>query len=109
MPYYIQGLYIRDHIGNMTSSKAYRSEKDVTVTLLPRYQVCGGWKSDWTQTYNMPTKYHLSTKIDEPDTYYFNFTYLHDYDVLLAENYTLELTLPYGAHGIEAHIPFDVD
>jgi len=90
----------------MTSSKASRTEKDVSVTLLPRYQVCGGWKADWTQTYNMPTKYHLSTKMDEPDTYYFNFTYLHDYDVLLAENYTLELTLPYGAREIEAHIPF---
>jgi len=93
----------------MTSSKASRTEKDVSVTLLPRYQVCGGWKADWTQTYNMPTKYHLSTKIDDPDTYHFNFTYLHDYDVLLAENYTLELTLPYGAHEIEAHVPFDVE
>jgi hypothetical protein len=26
LPYYIQGLYVRDYIGNMTSSRAARTE-----------------------------------------------------------------------------------
>jgi len=67
---------------------------------MPRFQVCGGWKADWTQYYSIPTKYHLKNKIDDPNLYVFNFTYLHDYDVLLTENYTVEITLPYGAQDI---------
>ena len=101
LPYYIQSLYVRDFIGNMTAAKAVRNEKDVTLSLLPRFQVCGGWKTDWSQFYNIPTKYHLKNKIDDRDLYVFNYTYLHDYDVLIAENYTVEITLPYGAHDIE--------
>lgn len=76
--------------------------------MLPRYQVCGGWKTDWTQTYSIPTKYHLTTKDDDLDFYMFNFTYLHAYDVLLTEDYTVEVTLPYGAHDIKAILPFDM-
>lgn len=75
--------------------------------MLPRYQVCGGWKTDWTQTYSIPTKYHLTTKDDDLDFYMFNFTYLHAYDVLLTEDYTVEVTLPYGAHDIKVSFFFD--
>jgi len=101
LPYYIHDLYIRDVIGNMTNVKAQRNEKDVTLSFIPRFQICGGWRADWSQFYQIPTKYHLVTKLDDPTLHVFNFTYLHDYDVLLTENYTLEVTLPYGAKDIQ--------
>jgi hypothetical protein len=39
----------------------------------------------------------------------FNYTYLHDYDVLMTENYTLEVTLPYGARDIKMDVPIEID
>ena len=88
----------------MTSSRAVRTEDEAQLAMMPRYQVCGGWKTDWTQSYNIPTKYHLTTKDSDQTFYMFNFTYLHDYDVLLAEEYTVEIILPYGAHDIQVSI-----
>jgi hypothetical protein len=38
----------------------------------------------------------------------FNFTYFHDYDVLLTEDYTVEVILPFGAHDIQAVLPFEM-
>lgn len=45
----------------------------------------------------MPTKYHLTRSTEDADLYTFEFDFLYNYDVLLAENYTVEIILPYGA------------
>ena len=45
----------------------------------------------------MPTKYHLTRSLEDENLYTLEFDFLHNYDVLLAENYTVEITLPYGA------------
>jgi len=55
----------------------------------------------------MPTKYHLKNSNDDHDVYSFNFTFLHNYDVFLAENYTVEVVLPFGATDIKLDLPFD--
>lgn len=49
----------------------------------------------------MPTKYHLFNDEKEPNRYYFNYTFLHDYNDILAENYTLKIILPEGATNIK--------
>lgn len=54
----------------------------------------------------MPTKYHLN---QNENLYRLEFPFLHQYDVLLAENYTMEVILPYGASDIKFELPFDVD
>ena len=46
----------------------------------------------------MPTKYHLQRAAE--DEYVLELNFLHNYDVLLAENYTFEVVLPYGASDI---------
>lgn len=59
--------------------------------------------------YKMPTKYHLSNSLDRDDYYTLEIPFLHNFDVLLAENYTVEVILPYGASEITFDIPFDID
>ena len=66
----------------------------------PRYPVCGGWKIDWNQGYKVPTKYHLRTVDKSRTEYQLEIPFLYNYDVLLAENYTLEVILPFGASDI---------
>jgi len=57
----------------------------------------------------MPTKYHLTRSADDADLYTLDFDFLHNYDVLLAENYTVEVILPYGASDfvIESTVEYD--
>mmetsp|Transcript_32690 Transcript_32690/g.23623 ORF Transcript_32690/g.23623 Transcript_32690/m.23623 type:complete len:203 (-) Transcript_32690:62-670(-) len=109
MPVHIQGLSYYDFIGNISTSHAIRLEDDhrVSFEIQPRFPVCGQWKTDWHQGYNSPTKYHLYTKQD--NTYVFDYSFMHAYDVLLVEDYTLEIVLPLGATDIQVNLPFDVD
>jgi oligosaccharyltransferase complex subunit alpha (ribophorin I) len=59
LPRYIRGLYYWDFIGNISSSNAFRDENEVRFRIEPRFPVMGQWKTDWSQGYNIPTRYHL--------------------------------------------------
>ena len=100
-PWYIQNLYFHDYIGNISTTHAFREEEHVKVGYSPRYPVCGGWKVDWNQGYTVPTKYHLRLEDASSNLYKLDIPFMYNYDVLLAENYTLEIILPYGASEIE--------
>jgi len=60
----------------------------------------GQWKVDWSQGYNMPTRFHLF-KENTKGRYIFNYTFDFDNDNILAENYTLKVILPEGATNIK--------
>jgi oligosaccharyltransferase complex subunit alpha (ribophorin I) len=59
LPRYIRGLYYWDYIGNISSSNAHRDSDKVSFRIEPRFPIFGQWKTDWSQGYNMPTRYHL--------------------------------------------------
>ena len=99
-------MYFNDYIGNISSTNAIRLEENVNVEFYPRYPICGGWKVDWNMGYKMPTKYHLSRPAEEDDLYSLDINFLHNYDILLAENYTFEVILPYGAYDIKVSVLF---
>ena len=52
------GLYYRDEVGNISTSKAYRDTygKKVKFALVPRFSLLGQWKANWEIGYNLPTK-----------------------------------------------------
>ena len=108
-PWYIQNLYFNDYIGNISTTQAIREEEHVKVGYSPRYPICGGWKNDWNQGYKIPTKYHLRQEDSKQGLFKLEIPFLYNYDVLLAENYTVEVILPYGAKDIQFELPFDVD
>ena len=99
-PWYIQNLYFHDYIGNISSTNALREEQHVNVDYYPRFPVCGGWQVDWNMGYKMPTKYHLNRLSESDNMYTLEIPFLYNYDVLLAEDYTVEVILPYGATDI---------
>ena len=49
----------------------------------------------------MPTKYHLSFDEEVADGFVLEMSFFHNYDVLLAEDYNVNVVLPYGAYDIE--------
>ena len=102
-PKYIQNMYFHDFIGNISSTNAIRDDVNEKVSLVykTRFPVCGGWKIDWNQGYNMPTKYHLSVDEQVTNGYILEVSFFHNYDVLLAEDYSVNIVLPFGAYDIE--------
>lgn len=100
-PWYIQNLYFHDYIGNISTTNALREEEHVKVVYSPRFPICGGWKTDWNQGYKMPSKYHLRLEDSSTNLYKLEIPFIYNYDVLLAENYTFEVILPYGASDIK--------
>jgi oligosaccharyltransferase complex subunit alpha (ribophorin I) len=108
LPRYIRGLYYWDYIGNISSSNAFRDDDKVSFKIEPRFPVMGQWKVDWSQGYNIPTRYHLFTDATK-GRYYLNYTFDHDYSDVLAENFTLRVILPEGATNVQVHLPFAVD
>lgn len=65
LPYESWGLYFKDEVGNISTSKAYRDvhrdiieerAKLVRVDFTPRYGLLGGWKCNWEIGYNLPLK-----------------------------------------------------
>ena len=108
-PWYIQGMYVTDFIGNISTTNALRTEETVEFNYGPRYPVCGGWRVDWNQGYSMPTKYNLRRGEADSSQFHLEIDFLYNYDILLAENYTVEIILPYGASDFEIDLPFDIE
>jgi oligosaccharyltransferase complex subunit alpha (ribophorin I) len=100
-PFYIKGMYIGDFIGNISTTNALRTATNVELEFRPRYPVCGGWKNDWNQGYSMPTRFHISESMTTADLFKLTMPFYHQYDQLLTEDYTVEITLPLGASNIK--------
>lgn len=108
-PWYIQNLYFHDYIGNISSTNAIREEEFVNVDYYPRFPICGGWKVDWNMGYKVPTKYYLTRTSERDNLFTLEMPFLYNYDVLLAEDYTVEIILPYGATDITFEVPFEIE
>jgi len=57
----------------------------------------------------MPTKYHLSHDKNHPEFFVLKVPFLHEYDNIISENYTLKVILPEGSTKIKVYLPFEVD
>ena len=101
LPRYVRGLSYYDFIGNISSSSAKREENKVALEIEPRFPVFGQWNTDFNLSYNMPTRYHLHYDADHPQNYVLNFTFMHNFEDILTENYTLKVILPEGATNIK--------
>jgi oligosaccharyltransferase complex subunit alpha (ribophorin I) len=76
LPRYIRGLYYWDYIGNISTSHAFREIDEVKFRIEPRFPIFGQWKTDWSQGYSTPTRYHLFQDAHQPSRYIFNFTFI---------------------------------
>jgi oligosaccharyltransferase complex subunit alpha (ribophorin I) len=99
-PYYIKGLYVHDYIGNISSSHAERTNTNVEMDLKPRFPICGGWQTDWNQGYSMPTRFVMSESTQFDNLYKVSLPFYHSYDVLMTEEYQMQIVLPMGASDI---------
>jgi oligosaccharyltransferase complex subunit alpha (ribophorin I) len=98
------GLYYRDEVGNISTSRAYRDEygKKVVFALAPRYGLLGGWKANWEIGYNLNSKGYLYNEGNKFQLDNINLEYT--LEKVLTENYSFKIILPEGATGIKVKI-----
>lgn len=101
LPLRAYGLWYRDEIGNVSTSRAAREWDEVRLDLMPRFPILGGWKSNFNIGYNLPSKFHITT--DGENTYSLNLAFGLPYYDLLARNYTVRVVLPEGASGVKVN------
>lgn len=64
---------------------------------------------DWHQGYDAPTKYHLTRDLKDETLLTLTIDFLHNYDVMLTEDFTMEIILPFGATDIKVSSLFFID
>lgn len=63
LPKTARNLHYRDDIGNISSSNARRDDRGyVLAQIRPRYPLLGGWKADWSFSYDVPTRSALKVQ-----------------------------------------------
>jgi len=100
--------YYRDDIGNISTSHL-RPGSPQYLEMRPRFPLYGGWKSEFTVGYNLPTAPFLGTSYDDSSLYVLNFTFIADWEEKVAiDEANVTIVLPEGATDIEVFTPFDV-
>jgi oligosaccharyltransferase complex subunit alpha (ribophorin I) len=104
LPYDIWGLYYLDEVGNISTSRAWRDDASdvVRVSLMPRFALLGGWKSNWELGYNFNTKGLLFHSGDHYEIRNLKLEYA--LERILPEQFKVKVVLPEGAQNVEIRI-----
>jgi oligosaccharyltransferase complex subunit alpha (ribophorin I) len=108
----LKDAYYRDEIGNISTSflQEKSSERGYSLELQPRFPLFGGWKTEYTYGYSLPTAPFLSRAVKDSSLHVLNMSVIEDYktDVVI-EHLVIRVTLPEGASQISLHLPFSFD
>jgi len=100
-------FYYRDSIGNISTSSYTHHPNHLTLKIVPRFPLMGGWKNSFYTGFNLPINKFLSTD-SETGSYVLNVTFGVGIDNIYVESHTVKFILPEGATDIKVTTPFDV-
>lgn len=109
LPPYASDAYYRDEIGNISTSHIALTDRGVTLELLPRFPLFGGWKTAFYMGFNLPLQHYLGTDENDSGLYVLNATFATTYDDVAVDELVVRVILPEGARDIEFYTPFPVD
>merc|ERR1711879_10688 len=98
-----------DRIGNISTSNFRTGRKKSTLELQMRYKLLGGWKTDFTITYDVPASGFISIKDDDSSLHTFEGNFGIPFNKPVASTVKTSVALPEGAYDIDVHLPFGVD
>uniref|UniRef100_A0AC35TNX9 Dolichyl-diphosphooligosaccharide--protein glycosyltransferase subunit 1 n=1 Tax=Rhabditophanes sp. KR3021 TaxID=114890 RepID=A0AC35TNX9_9BILA len=105
LPSGARDIYYRDQIGNVSTSEVLVRSKSVDVEIRPRFPLFGGWKTDYTFGYNIPSATGVfsrgngayTLKVPIVDKLYDNF---------VIQKLTVKVVLPERSSNIKLKTPF---
>uniref|UniRef100_A0A1I8NE95 Dolichyl-diphosphooligosaccharide--protein glycosyltransferase subunit 1 n=1 Tax=Musca domestica TaxID=7370 RepID=A0A1I8NE95_MUSDO len=101
------GVYYRDSNGNISTSNMNVLREYVDLELRPRFPLFGGWKTQYTIGYNMPSFEYL---FSEGSNYLLKMRLIdHIFDDMFIEEAVVTIILPEGCTGIKLKTPYAVE
>ncbi|KAH8244317.1 hypothetical protein KR026_006322, partial [Drosophila bipectinata] len=106
LPASASGVYYRDTNGNISTSNMNSGRDFIELELRPRFPLFGGWKTQYTLGYNVPsyeymfsdgTKYQLKMHLID-----------HIYDNMAIDEATIKIILPEGSSDIKLSTPYTI-
>jgi oligosaccharyltransferase complex subunit alpha (ribophorin I) len=106
LPAGAKDIHFRDIIGNISSSHARSGLDGVTLEVEQRFPLFGGWKTDFYQTYVLPSENHIFVDSSTGE-YVLRVPAEVPYREPVLDDYTLKVVLPEGATDVVVK-PLDV-
>ncbi|XP_002075156.4 dolichyl-diphosphooligosaccharide--protein glycosyltransferase subunit 1 [Drosophila willistoni] len=107
LPSSASGVYYRDTNGNISTSNMNSLNDFIDLELRPRFPLFGGWKTQYTIGYNVPSyeymysngkKYQLKMHLID-----------HIYDNMAIDKAAIKIVLPEGADNIQLTTPYTIN
>lgn len=106
LPAAAAGVYYRDEIGNISTSRMREQADEVELELRPRFPLFGGWKTHYTIGYTVPIYEYLYRSGDQ---YVLSMRLMdHVLDDMVVDEVEVKLVLPEGASEIQLETPYPV-
>lgn len=106
LPASATGVYYRDMNGNISTSAMRILKDSVELDLRPRFPLFGGWKTQYTLGYNVPSFEYL---FQNGDNYMLKMRLIdHIYDDMVVDEIVTKVVLPEGSTNIKLITPYSV-
>jgi oligosaccharyltransferase complex subunit alpha (ribophorin I) len=90
-------VYYRDEIGNISTSRLSNTERGITLDLIPRFPLFGGWKFGYYMGFNLPVSNYLYNDYNDRSKYVLNMTFAAQMDDVVIDELVVRVILPEGA------------
>lgn len=106
LPYDSYDVYYGDAIGNISTSRMRQHHDRVEVEMRPRTPLFGGWKSEFTMRYNLPSEKALFHSKSDSSKFTLKLQAIdHLYSNQIVDEVEINVVLPEAAVNIEVKVP----
>ncbi|KAH8282486.1 hypothetical protein KR054_007884, partial [Drosophila jambulina] len=106
LPASASGVYYRDTNGNISTSNMNSGRDFIELELRPRFPLFGGWKTQYTLGYNVPSYEYM---FSDGNKYQLKMHLIdHIYDNMAIDEATVKIILPEGCSDIKLSSPYSV-
>ncbi|XP_017025903.1 dolichyl-diphosphooligosaccharide--protein glycosyltransferase subunit 1 [Drosophila kikkawai] len=106
LPASASGVYYRDTNGNISTSNMNSGRDFIELELRPRFPLFGGWKTQYTLGYNVPSYEYM---FSDGNKYQLKMHLIdHIYDNMAIDEATIKIILPEGCSDIKLSPPYSV-
>ncbi|KAH8389479.1 hypothetical protein KR200_009280, partial [Drosophila serrata] len=106
LPASASGVYYRDTNGNISTSNMNPGRDFIELELRPRFPLFGGWKTQYTLGYNVPSYEYM---FSDGNKYQLKMHLIdHIYDNMAIDEATVKIILPEGCSDIKLSPPYSI-
>mmetsp|Transcript_24725 Transcript_24725/g.62596 ORF Transcript_24725/g.62596 Transcript_24725/m.62596 type:complete len:563 (-) Transcript_24725:81-1769(-) len=101
LPKTVSDVYYRDTIGNISTSRFNVGSNEALLEFIPRFPLFGGWKTEFTVGYTLPTSDMVFVSSKDASLYSVRIPISTSIKNAYAESASVRLVLPEGATNIK--------